>query len=241
MISLVNVNKYYQNDEESLHVLKNINLAIAPGEMIAIMGPSGSGKSTLINLLGFIDKQFEGQYLFEGEALLTSSDEILSKIRNQTVGFVFQNFSLIENNTVFENVELPLLYNGYKFHQTEEKVMAVLKKVGLADKADKHLKQLSGGQQQRVAIARALINQPKFLIADEPTGALDSHTSEEIMKLFVDLNTQDQVTIILVTHNPDMVPYCSRLISIRDGEIIEDKALRPWTYMLIGEPLLKQS
>lgn len=241
MISLVNVNKYYQNDEESLHVLKNINLAIAPGEMIAIMGPSGSGKSTLINLLGFIDKQFEGQYLFEGEALLTSSDEILSKIRNQTVGFVFQNFSLIENNTVFENVELPLLYNGYKFHQTEEKVRAVLKKVGLSDKADKHLKQLSGGQQQRVAIARALINQPKFLIADEPTGALDSHTSEEIMKLFVDLNTQDQVTIILVTHNPDMVPYCSRLISIRDGEIIEDKALRPWIYTLIGELLLKQS
>lgn len=241
MISLVNVNKYYKNDEESLHVLKNINLAIAPGEMIAIMGPSGSGKSTLINLLGFIDKQFEGQYLFEGKTLLTSSDETLSKIRNQTVGFVFQNFSLIESNTVFENVELPLLYNGYKFHQTEEKVMAVLKKVGLADKADKHLKQLSGGQQQRVAIARALINQPKFLIADEPTGALDSHTSEEIMKLFVDLNTQDQVTIILVTHNPDMVPYCSRLISIRDGEIIEDKALRPWTYMLIGEPLLKQS
>ena len=227
MISLVNVNKYYKNDEESLHVLKNINLAIAPGEMIAIMGPSGSGKSTLINLLGFIDKQFEGQYLFEGKTLLTSSDETLSKIRNQTVGFVFQNFSLIENNTVFENVELPLLYNGYKFHQTEEKVMAVLKKVGLSDKADKHLKQLSGGQQQRVAIARALINQPKFLIADEPTGALDSHTSEEIMKLFVDLNTQDQVTIILVTHNPDMVPYCSRLISIRDGEIIEDKALRP--------------
>ena len=227
MISLVNVNKYYKNDEESLHVLKNINLAIAPGEMIAIMGPSGSGKSTLINLLGFIDKQFEGQYLFEGKTLLTSSDETLSKIRNQTVGFVFQNFSLIENNTVFENVELPLLYNGYKFHQTEEKVMAVLKKVGLADKADKHLKQLSGGQQQRVAIARALSNQPKFLIADEPTGALDSHTSEEIMKLFVDLNTQDQVTIILVTHNPDMVPYCSRLISIRDGEIIEDKALRP--------------
>lgn len=226
MISLVNVNKYYKNDEESLHVLKNINLAIAPGEMIAIMGPSGSGKSTLINLLGFIDKQFEGQYLFEGKTLLTSSDETLSKIRNQTVGFVFQNFSLIESNTVFENVELPLLYNGYKFHQTEEKVMAVLKKVGLADKADKHLKQLSGGQQQRVAIARALINQPKFLIADEPTGALDSHTSEEIMKLFVDLNTQDQVTIILVTHNPDMVPYCSRLISIRDGEIIEDKALR---------------
>ena len=226
MISLVNVNKYYKNDEESLHVLKNINLAIAPGEMIAIMGPSGSGKSTLINLLGFIDKQFEGQYLFEGKTLLTSSDETLSKIRNQTVGFVFQNFSLIENNTVFENVELPLLYNGYKFHETIEKEMAVLKKVGLPDKADKHLKQLSGGQQQRVAIARALINQPKFLIADEPTGALDSHTSEEIMKLFVDLNTQDQVTIILVTHNPDMVPYCSRVISIRDGEIIEDKALR---------------
>lgn len=225
MIDLININKYYKNDEESLHVLKNINLHISPGEIVAIMGPSGSGKSTLINLLGFIDRKFDGDYLFEGESLLASSDDVLSKVRNQTVGFVFQNFSLIENNTVFENVELPLLYNGYGLHQTKERVLDALDKVGLKDKADKHPKQLSGGQQQRVAIARALINQPKFIIADEPTGALDTHTSAEIMQLFVDLNKKEDATIILVTHDPELVPYCDRLISIRDGAVIEDKEL----------------
>jgi putative ABC transport system ATP-binding protein len=193
--------------------------------MIAIMGPSGSGKSTLINLLGFIDKSFEGEYLFEGESFITWSDDALSKIRNQTVGFVFQNFSLIENNTVYENVELPLLYNGYSFHQTKQKVLAALEMVGLTDKATKYPKQLSGGQQQRVAIARAVINEPKFIIADEPTGALDTHTSEEIMKLFVQLNQEKKATIILVTHDPEMIPYCTRLIQIRDGAIMEDKEL----------------
>lgn len=226
MIDLVNVNKYYKNDEESLHVLKNINLHVSTGEIVAIMGPSGSGKSTLINLLGFIDRKFDGEYLFEGQSLLSSSDDVLSKVRNQTVGFVFQNFSLIENNTVYENVELPLLYNGFGLHQTKERVMAALEKVGLKDKADKHPKQLSGGQQQRVAIARALINQPKFIIADEPTGALDTHTSNDIMNLFVELNKKEKATIILVTHDPELVPYCDRLISIRDGAIIEDKELR---------------
>lgn len=226
MIDLVNVNKYYKNDEESLHVLKNINLHVSAGEIVAIMGPSGSGKSTLINLLGFIDRKFDGEYLFEGQSLLSSSDDVLSKVRNQTVGFVFQNFSLIENNTVYENVELPLLYNGFGLHQTKDRVMAALEKVGLKEKADKHPKQLSGGQQQRVAIARALINQPKFIIADEPTGALDTHTSSDIMDLFVELNKKEKATIILVTHDPELVPYCDRLISIRDGAIIEDKELR---------------
>lgn len=225
MIDLQHINKYYQSEEESLQVLKDINLRIESGEMIAIMGPSGSGKSTLINLLGFIDKSFEGEYLFEGESFITWSDDALSKIRNQTVGFVFQNFSLIENNTVYENVELPLLYNGYSFHQTKQKVLAALEMVGLTDKATKYPKQLSGGQQQRVAIARAVINEPKFIIADEPTGALDTHTSEEIMKLFVQLNQEKKSTIILVTHDPEMIPYCTRLIQIRDGAIMEDKEL----------------
>ncbi|WP_207940266.1 hypothetical protein DOK78_002258 [Enterococcus sp. DIV2402] len=225
MIDLQHINKYYQSEEESLQVLKDINLHIESGEMIAIMGPSGSGKSTLINLLGFIDKSFEGEYLFEGESFITWSDDALSKIRNQTVGFVFQNFSLIENNTVYENVELPLLYNGYSFHQTKQKVLAALEMVGLTDKATKYPKQLSGGQQQRVAIARAVINEPKFIIADEPTGALDTHTSEEIMKLFVQLNQEKKSTIILVTHDPEMIPYCTRLIQIRDGAIMEDKEL----------------
>lgn len=225
MIELKNINKYYRNDEESLHVLKDINLKADAGEMIAIMGPSGSGKSTLINLLGFIDTKFEGQYLFEEENLVTTTDDRLSKTRNQMVGFVFQNFSLIENYTVYENVELPLLYNGYGFHQTKEKVMTALEKVGIADKADKRPRQLSGGQQQRVAIARALINQPKFIIADEPTGALDTHTSNEIMELFKELNRRDQATIFLVTHDPEVVPYCTRLVKIRDGAITEDKAV----------------
>lgn len=225
MIELININKYYRTEEENLHVLKDINLSADAGEMIAIMGPSGSGKSTLINTLGFIDTKFEGQYLFEGENLITTSDDRLSKVRNQIVGFVFQDFSLIDNYTVYENVELPLLYNGYGFHETKDKVMAALDKVGIADKAEKHPKQLSGGQQQRVAIARALINQPKFIIADEPTGALDTHTSAEIMKLFQELNRKEKATIFMVTHDPEVVPYCTRLVSIRDGAIIEDKAV----------------
>lgn len=225
MIELNNVNKYYTNEEESLHVLKDIHLSVKKGEMIAIMGPSGSGKSTLINLLGFIDRKFEGEYLFEGKYLINTTDDILSRIRNQTVGFIFQNFSLIESNTVYENVELPLLYNGISPFQTKEKVFSVLERVGLRGKEYKYPKQLSGGQQQRVAIARALINKPKFIIADEPTGALDTNTSEAIMQLFATLNKEDDVTLIMVTHNPEVVPYCHRLIKIRDGAIIEDKEL----------------
>ena len=225
MIELNKINKYYANEEESLHVLKDIHLSIKKGEMIAIMGPSGSGKSTLINLLGFIDRKFEGEYLFEGRSLVNTADDIISKIRNQTVGFIFQNFSLIESNTVYENVELPLLYNGVSPFKTKEKVFSVLDRVGLKGKEYKYPKQLSGGQQQRVAIARALINHPKFIIADEPTGALDTHTSEEIMQLFTTLNKEDDVTLIMVTHNPEVVPYCHRLITIRDGAIIEDKEL----------------
>lgn len=226
MIDLIHINKYYKNDEESLHVLKDVNLHIEQGEMVAVMGPSGSGKSTLINLLGFIDRKFEGTYLFEGESLVGTNDDRLSKVRNQTVGFVFQNFSLIENNTVYENVELPLLYGGYNFSQTKEKVMAALKRVSLEGKEDKYPKQLSGGQQQRVAIARSIINNPKFIIADEPTGALDTHTSTEIMELFAELNEKDGATIILVTHDPEVVPYCHRLIKIRDGAIIADEAVK---------------
>lgn len=226
MIDLKDVNKYYTSDDEKLHVLKKINMHIEAGEMVAIMGPSGSGKSTLINLLGFIDKQYSGAYLFEGKSLATASDDRLSKIRNQSVGFVFQNFSLIENDTAYENVELPLLYKGYGLRQTKAKVLAALDKVGLADRKNKFPKQLSGGQQQRIAIARAIINRPQFIIADEPTGALDTHTSAEIMEIFSTLNQKEKTTIILVTHDPELVPYCSRLIRIRDGEIIEDKELR---------------
>ena len=221
MIELKNINKYYRNDEESLHVLKDINLKADAGEMIAVMGPSGSGKSTLINLLGFIDTKFEGEYLFEDENLVTTTDDRLSKTRNEMVGFVFQNFSLIENYTVYENVELPLLYKGAKHNETQKKVKNALTRVGLSEKLDQLPKQLSGGQQQRVAIARALINQPNFIIADEPTGALDTHTTDEIMQLFKQLNDEG-VTIILVTHDPETVVYCDRLLKIRDGKMIEE-------------------
>jgi len=225
MISLQNINKFYRTGEEQLHVLKQLNLEINAGEFTAIMGPSGSGKSTLINVIGFIDRQFDGSYLFEGKKLHDRSDDEISRLRNQSVGFVFQNFSLIENNTIYENVELPLLYSGFSFKETAKQVMSVLEKVGIADKATKYPQQLSGGQQQRVAIARAIVNQPKFIIADEPTGALDSVTSKEIIKLFHSLNQFDQTTIILVTHNIETTKHCHRLINLLDGKITSVKEL----------------
>ncbi|WP_086312986.1 ABC transporter ATP-binding protein [Enterococcus sp. 7F3_DIV0205] len=226
MIKLEQINKFYSLEEEQLHVLKDINFEIKEKEFVAVMGPSGSGKSTLINLIGFIDKKFEGKYLFEGTEITDFSDKQLSAIRNKSVGFVFQNFSLIENNTVFENIELPLLYNGSAYTNTKERVYEVLEKVGLADKGNKYPKQLSGGQQQRVAIARAIVNSPRFIIADEPTGALDSKTSEDIMQLFQDLNKEEGVTIILVTHNPEMISYCGRLIRVKDGAIVEEELIK---------------
>lgn len=224
IIRLEHINKFYHTGEEYLQVLKDVNFSIYEGEFCAIMGPSGSGKSTLINLLGFIDRKFEGTYYFNGREISDFNDDELSDIRNKAVGFVFQNFSLIETLTISENVELPLLYNGATHHETKAKVQRALERVGLGDKGDKLPKQLSGGQQQRVAIARALINNPSFIIADEPTGALDTHTTDDIMKLFAELN-HDGVTIILVTHDPETVVYCNRLIKVRDGEIVEEEVI----------------
>ena len=221
MIKLEHVYKYYETGDTQLTVLEDVNFSIAAGEFVAIMGPSGSGKSTLINLLGFIDRHFDGRYLFNGREIGDFKDEELSEIRNRSVGFVFQNFSLIENFSVAENVELPLLYKGAKHNETQKKVKNALTRVGLSEKLDQLPKQLSGGQQQRVAIARALINQPNFIIADEPTGALDTHTTDEIMQLFKQLNDEG-VTIILVTHDPETVVYCDRLLKIRDGKMIEE-------------------
>lgn len=221
MIKLEHVYKYYETGDTQLTVLEDVNFSIAAGEFVAIMGPSGSGKSTLINLLGFIDRHFDGRYLFNGREIGDFKDEELSEIRNRSVGFVFQNFSLIENLSVAENVELPLLYKGAKHNETQKKVKNALTRVELSEKLDQLPKQLSGGQQQRVAIARALINQPNFIIADEPTGALDTHTTDEIMQLFKQLNDEG-VTIILVTHDPETVVYCDRLLKIRDGKMIEE-------------------
>lgn len=224
MIKLEHVNKYYSLDQEKIHVLKDINLNIQEHEFVAIMGPSGSGKSTLMNTISFLDGNFEGSYLFKNEDAYHYNDNKLSRIRNQSVGFVFQSFQLIENNTVFENVALPLLYGGMKYRNTKELVMNALEKVGIPDKYNKLPKQLSGGQQQRVAIARALVGNPSFIVADEPTGALDTHTSADIMELFQQLNDKEKVTILMVTHDSEAAQYCKRVITVRDGEIIEGGA-----------------
>ncbi|MEI5995435.1 ABC transporter ATP-binding protein [Candidatus Enterococcus mansonii] len=221
MIKMEHVNKYYSLDQEKIHVLKDINLTIQEHEFVAIMGPSGSGKSTLMNTISFLDGNFEGSYLFNGENAYHYNDNKLSQIRNKSVGFVFQSFQLIENNTVFENVALPLLYGGMKSGNTKELVLNALEKVGIADKYNKLPKQLSGGQQQRVAIARALVSNPSFIVADEPTGALDTHTSADIMELFQRLNEEEKVTILMVTHDSEAAQYCKRVITVRDGEIIE--------------------
>ncbi|AJC95183.1 ABC transporter ATP-binding protein [Staphylococcus hyicus] len=223
MIELVNVNRHFKNGNETNHILKDIHLRIDSGEFVAIMGPSGSGKSTLINILGFIDRGYEGDYLFDQHNYQQRSDNELAKIRNRTVGFVFQNFKLIQNNTILENVSIPLLYAGLSAKVRKERVKAMLHEVGLYDKEHLVPNKLSGGQQQRVAIARAIVNQPKFIIADEPTGALDSKTSQDIMRLFLKLNKEQGTTMILVTHDPKVAAQADRIIHILDGRIQKEE------------------
>lgn len=219
LIQLKQVNKYYGSGDNQIHVLKDINLSIYPGEFVSIMGPSGSGKSTLINVLGFLDHKFSGSYEFDGQLLESRTDNQISHLRNEVVGFVFQSFNLLDNMSVADNVRLPLLYAGLKKSETSARVQEALDHVGLADKGGVKPKQLSGGQQQRVAIARALINQPRFIIADEPTGALDTKTSRKIMQILERLHAEDGVTILMVTHDPNMQTYASRHIQIVDGRI----------------------
>ncbi|BDR59149.1 ABC transporter ATP-binding protein [Xylocopilactobacillus apicola] len=221
MIKMNKINKsYVVNEDEPLYVLKDIDLNIEEKEFTAIMGPSGSGKSTLINIISFLDRDFEGEYYFSDQDVKEFKDNELSAMRNQNVGFVFQSFNLIETDTIYENVELPLLYRGATHRSAKPEVLSQLEKVGLLSKKDQLPSQLSGGQKQRVAIARALANKPKFLVADEPTGALDSKTSDEIMTLFKDLNAQHGVTILMVTHDPEAARYCKRVIEVKDGQVI---------------------
>lgn len=225
MIELKKINRYFKNSNESNHILKDIDIHINEGEFIAIMGPSGSGKSTLINILGFIDRGYEGEYFFNNENYQKSSDNKLAEIRNHTVGFVFQNFKLIQNNTILENVSIPLIYNGIGGKERKNKVLDSLQDVGLNGKEDLLPNKLSGGQQQRVAIARAIINNPKFIIADEPTGALDSKTSQDIMELFIKLNKKKRTTIIMVTHDRNIADKADRIIHILDGRVREEEVL----------------
>lgn len=225
MIELKKINRHFKNGDETNHILKDIDIHIDEGEFIAIMGPSGSGKSTLINILGFIDRGYEGDYLFNGENYKKASDNRLATIRNHTVGFVFQNFKLIQNNTILENVSIPLIYNGMSSKDRKAKVLKGLEDVGLHQKEDLLPNKLSGGQQQRVAIARAIINEPKFVIADEPTGALDSKTSKDIMDLFVSLNKEKGTTMIMVTHDREVANKADRIIHILDGRVKEEEVL----------------
>lgn len=220
MIKLNGITKSFKINRQDFTVLKNVNLEINSGEFVGILGRSGSGKSTLLNLIGFLDTRFQGSYEFEGKLVEKYSDNELSKIRNQNVGFVFQHFALIERMTVRQNVELPLMYAGFSSKQAREQAQKCLEKVGLQDFINQPVRLLSGGQRQRVAVARAISNSPRFLIADEPTGALDSTTSIEIMELFKSLN-EDGVTVILVTHDESLTTYCHRVIHLLDGEVIE--------------------
>ncbi|MFT9373608.1 ABC transporter ATP-binding protein [Liquorilactobacillus hordei] len=222
MISLNNINKYYKQGSQQVHILHDISLDIEQGEFVGIMGQSGSGKSTLINIIGFLDREYQGNYIFKGEKVSNYSNKKLTGLRNKNVGFVFQNFKLIKNLTVAENVALPLIYAGVKKKEITRKITEVLEKVGLAGYEKSIPAQLSGGQQQRVSIARAIIGNPTFLIADEPTGALDSKTSEEIMNLFKELNVVNNTTIIIVTHDPTVGQQMGRLLTILDGRLTSD-------------------
>ncbi len=222
MIKLTNINKYYRQGDHRFHVLHDINLTVDQGEFVAIIGESGSGKSTLINIIGFLDDDFTGTYFYEGQPIHDYTRKQFSRLRNQNVGFVFQNFKLIREATVAENVALPLLYAGQRRREVGERVTAVLDQVGLHGYENQLPQNMSGGQQQRVSIARAIIGHPHFLIADEPTGALDTETSQEIMNLFKSLNRDEGTTIIMVTHDPHVAAQCERVVKIIDGRVVSD-------------------
>lgn len=225
MLEIKNLNKSYKMGDSSLHVLKGIDLYAKSGEMVAIMGSSGSGKSTLLNIIGILDEADSGDYVLDGTEIKDLNERKAANYRNRFLGFVFQSFNLINYKNAMENVALPLYYQGLKRKERQEKAMFHLKKVGLSDWA-KHLpSELSGGQKQRVAIARALASEPKLLLADEPTGALDTATSHDIMQFLQQLNDEGK-TILLVTHEEDIAKMCKRIVRLRDGVIIEDKKIK---------------
>jgi len=225
MLEIKNLNKSYKMGDSSLHVLKGIDLFAESGEMVAIMGSSGSGKSTLLNIIGILDEADSGDYVLDGIEIKDLNEKKAANYRNRFLGFVFQSFNLINYKNAMENVALPLYYQGLKRKERQEKAMFHLEKVGLADWA-KHLpSELSGGQKQRVAIARALASSPKLLLADEPTGALDTATSHDIMQFLQQLNDEGK-TILLVTHEEDIAKMCKRIVRLRDGVIIEDEKIK---------------
>jgi putative ABC transport system ATP-binding protein len=216
------ITKEYRMESHTVQALRGVSLEIQAGEFVAVMGPSGSGKSTFMNLLGCLDTPTSGEYFLAGERLSGLAGDALAAIRNRGIGFVFQNFNLLPRTTAVENVELPLLYSRCPKHERRQRALARLAQVGLADRAGHHPQQLSGGQQQRVAIARALVNNPVLILADEPTGALDTHTSFELMGALQQLN-RDGMTVVLVTHERDIAAFASRIIHFRDGHVLDDQ------------------
>lgn len=222
MINIENLNKIYKTGSVEVHALKNVNIEIKHGEFIAIMGHSGSGKSTLMNIIGCLDRPTSGKYFLEGVEIDKQSADELSLIRNKKIGFVFQSFNLIPRTNILRNVELPMIYAKVSAKQRREKALELLEKVGLQDRVNHLPNELSGGQKQRVAIARALANNPPIILADEPTGNLDTNSSEEIMKIFRKLNNEGN-SIIVVTHEPEVAKYADRIIVFKDGSIIEDR------------------
>jgi putative ABC transport system ATP-binding protein len=223
MIELTGITKTYRMGGVTINAMNGVSLRVAPGDFMAVMGPSGSGKSTLMNVIGCLDRPTSGSYRFEGREISAMTDDELAAVRNRKIGFVFQSFNLLPRFSALKNVEIPLIYSAVPSKLRRERAAPLLRKVGLADRMDHKPGELSGGQQQRVAIARALVNDPPLLLADEPTGNLDSRSGAEILNLLSELNRQG-MTILVVTHDRDVAARCKRTITLKDGEIVGDRA-----------------
>ncbi len=226
LIETHHLTKIYELGDSTVHALNDVSLTVAHGEFLAIMGPSGSGKSTFMNVIGCLDVPTGGQYLLDGMDIGRRSRDELAELRNKKIGFVFQGFNLLPRTTALENVELPMLYNGCFPRERRERAMDALKAMGLQGREHHHPNQLSGGQQQRVAIARALVNRAPVILADEPTGNLDTRSSVEIMELVVKLNRESRITVILVTHEQDIAAFSRRIVKFRDGRVVSDEPVK---------------